>query len=183
MFEENEMELWGALDAAASRKLVLSDGDDTLDIKDCEQIHGRPLLGKILVLPRVKAEKFYPDRPWACISIMDSAWFDARKFPPIPDVNRVKILRLGFDDIEFERPEHRTISLDQARGIWAFVKKYWDQIEILMIHCHAGISRSPAVAKALTEVYHPEYLPYYERLYNPNRLVYAKMLEAKVTGL
>lgn len=60
-----------------------------------------------------------------------------------------------------------------AEQILTFVKKVWDDIDILMIHCYAGISRSSAVAKALSEIYQgDQYNQFFDTLYTPNQLVY-----------
>lgn len=58
------------------------------------------------------------------------------------------ILRLTFHDIAQPRDGLNPPSLDQVAQILAFGRA-WDQREPMLIHCHAGISRSTAAAYAL----------------------------------
>ena len=75
--------------------------------------------------------------------------------PKIPNrLGLVNILNLAFHDAEpttqFDVPGHiQLMTLDQAREIWHFVKKYQNQVDIIICHCEQGMSRSPAVAAAL----------------------------------
>ena len=80
-----------------------------------------------------------------------------------------------FDDIEWEKDNFQMLEEYQAKSIWAFVEKIWNDVEVLMIHCNAGISRSPAVAKAISAKYQPEFAEYFDQLYSPNKLVLEKL--------
>ena len=64
-----------------------------------------------------------------------------------------------------------------ARQILEFVDRVWDEIEVLMIHCEAGISRSPAVAAAIAKLKYKDDAAYF-RIYRPNTLVYLTLLQA-----
>jgi hypothetical protein len=143
----------------------------------------RPIFGKILILPRYSAEQFRFDKPWACISC--TGWVD--RDADINDENRIGLLRLIFEDLDAvpgpewsaAHPEKagRVFTPEQGKEIWNFVEKIWDNIDLLMIHCHAGASRSPAVGKAITEVYDdPKWLRFYDSIYMPNKLVYETLI-------
>lgn len=108
---------------------------------------------------------FRSDRPWAAISITSG-----REFPTLDEGNRVGLLRLVFDDItEPDTPRSFTPAL--AAEILDFVAGIWDQADAFLIHCDVGLSRSPAVASALSRIYYGDDGPWFE-LDFPNRLVY-----------
>ena len=79
--------------------------------------------------------------------------------PRIPDVDLKgkwgAILRLRFDDVEpgWAAPEHLLFGLSQAEAVWAFVQQLPCSVQALYIHCRSGISRSGALAKAISERY------------------------------
>jgi predicted protein tyrosine phosphatase len=153
-----------------------------------EIILQRPVLGKILILPRSSIEKFSSERPWACISIGSDEPSD---FPSkLSTENRLGFIRLEFADLEGVSEAYRQYaeiyrkrlaalySKEQAKQVVEFVKPLWDKIDLLVIHCHAGLSRSTGIGKALAEVYDPEKIDFYDKLYMPNKLVYNLTLEA-----
>jgi predicted protein tyrosine phosphatase len=91
------------------------------------------------------------------------------------------ILRLSFLDAD-ERSEPvvsgELFSLDQARQIWTFVERHQRDVQLILVHCDMGISRSPAVAAALALVLNgngDEFL--LADQYVPNTLVYRLLLE------
>ena len=116
------------------------------------------------------AEFFRSERPWAAIQI--SAHDDF----PMPDAeNRVGLLRLVFEDTEEpDTPASFTAAL--ASEILAFVEQMWDQVEVFLIHCEVGLSRSPAVAAALCQIYYQHDSGWFESIF-PNRLVYRLLVE------
>ena len=121
------------------------------------------------------AEFFRWDRPWAAISITSGP-----KFPALDDGNRVGLLRLNFDDIT-EPGTPRSFTPALAAEILDFVAGVWDQIEVLLIHCDGGLSRSPAVASALSRIYYGDDGSWVE-LDFPNRLVYDLLVETHARG-
>ena len=143
-------------------------------MNDVKYILGRPLLGKILVLSRSTAKEFAWDKPWACISI--ATYQD--DFPKINKVQLVDLLQLSFKDYEME--VDNTFTSEQAKLILNFADKHWANIDLLMIHCYAGLSRSPGVAKALSEIYQPEFFPHYDHLYLPKKIVYQTIRDVYV---
>lgn len=131
---------------------------------------------KFEVLTRGYAEQFKSDVPWAAISITTE--------PPWPDLseeNRVGLLQLEFLDAEFVRPTHKwgagfhIFDEDDAIQLLDFVKEMWPQVECFMVHCAAGISRSPAVAAAIEKIYYGDD-QYWFNTRTPNMLVYSKIL-------
>lgn len=95
----------------------------------------------------------YPEKTdtYAVISIQDTYGggfgFELKKNKYCKDV-----LTLYFDDIE--EPIHglRLISLPQAVSIVKFINAHAEDVDTLLIHCFAGVSRSRAVGVFAREV-------------------------------
>lgn len=74
--------------------------------------------------------------------------------------NCVDKLFLKFDDKSYETQETlahyegtvNPMKEEDAKKILDFVLKYKDDVNDIIVHCEAGISRSPAVAIALSEI-------------------------------
>ena len=116
------------------------------------------------------AEFFRSDRPWAAIQISHSD-----DHPTLSEKNRVGLLRLVFEDIEEAgKPESFTPAL--ATEILDFVEKMWDKVDVFLIHCEVGLSRSPAVAAALCRIYYGHDGRWFDSIF-PNRLVYQLLIE------
>jgi predicted protein tyrosine phosphatase len=115
---------------------------------------------QIQVYSKRQAESISIDIPHAWISITQPnewAWIDKQ--------GQCKgILRLEFDDIiskdswkelgykELENRDAVLFSEEQAKQILAFVYQVKDGIDVLAIHCHAGISRSSGVASFIAQM-------------------------------
>ena len=116
------------------------------------------------------AELFRCDRPWAAISITTLG-----DFPTLSEENRLGLLQLAFaDTADPDRPDSFTAS--HAAEVLDFVAQIWDRIEILLIHCEAGMSRSPGVAAALSRIYYGDDGPWGEYDF-PNSLVYQRLVD------
>ena len=68
-----------------------------------------------------------------------------------------------------------------ADEILDFVAGVWDRAEAFLIHCDVGLSRSPAVAAALSRIYYGDDGPWFE-LDFPNQLVYDVLVEMHARG-
>jgi len=65
-----------------------------------------------------------------------------------------RILRLQFHDLDCIWPQlNEVVYFDtgMAREVVQFVKEHIDTVDHLVIHCEAGISRSTAIAAAISE--------------------------------
>lgn len=113
-------------------------------------------------------------RPYAVISITTPGDEEATI---APSDNCRAVLRLSFYDIRAAEcnAEWQTVLPEHARRIWAFVGRYWEHIEELIIHCDAGQSRSPAVAAALDKVLHGDDSRWWKG-FRFNYLVYETLL-------
>lgn len=112
------------------------------------------------------------------ISITDVSDSDATFFinPNIRD-----ILRLKFDDVESDTPNH--ISREQAKRIIEFVSQHINDIDLILVHCGAGISRSAGVCAALMLIINGNDRDIFEcSKYCPNRTCYRYVLDAYYGG-
>jgi len=134
---------------------------------------------EIVVLSRSKAKEFTCDRPWAAISISS---FEG-DLPKLNMCQRVDLLQLIFEDTEFNRSD--CFQPEDAKRILEFVEKVKDKIEVLLVHCFAGWSRSPAVAAAIDKIFNnkneKENMHYWTH-YEPNMLVYKTIVETWSAG-
>jgi predicted protein tyrosine phosphatase len=73
------------------------------------------------------------------------------------------------------------MTTDHAAAIWEFVNRYRDTVGTIVVHCEQGMSRSPAVAAAISTVLgEPE--KRFFREYAPNQYVYELMIATAPTG-
>jgi predicted protein tyrosine phosphatase len=139
----------------------------------------QPREPKIIVQSHLFTERMPAySKPWACVSITGPFDHDAR----VPSANRVGILRLKFDDVNgpsdpwFRRTD-RLFSPEQAQQVLDFAASVWHRVDIIHIHCWAGISRSSATAAALSRIYFGDDGKFVEGpVYRPNKLVYQTIL-------
>ena len=92
------------------------------------------------------------------------------------------VLQLAFDDAEPTNsaalPKALTLmTREQAKSIWEFVEHHMDTVGAVVVHCEAGVSRSPAVAAALCKSMGGNDRKFW-REYQPNVHVYRLVLEA-----
>ena len=104
-------------------------------------------------LPLFVVESFLDEciidgKSWALISISEN-----ESFPTIPEHKDCKgVLQLTFHDIDFLRDDEPLILFDDdhAKVILEFIEPLIaDKLDTLLVHCFAGLSRSPAVAAAI----------------------------------
>lgn len=200
MTDTNEYALWAHIANAAAQKkikpeLIVVENDKEFQelinqrveeerqqgfLKDnlnTQFFSGRPVIGKILILPRSAAREFVYEKPWACISIASHP----SELPKLNKVQQVALLQQTFEDLDgcsekfaqaFPEKAANLFTANHARQILNFVAEWWNHIDLLMIHCYAGSSRSPAVGKAISDIYQPELSHYFDAMFSPNRLVY-----------
>ena len=129
------------------------------------------------VRSRRNAELFECDRPWAAISISTLG-----DFPVLSEGNRRGLLQFVFaDTVEPGEPDSFTECL--AVEILDFAQRMWGRVDVFLIHCEVGLSRSPAVAAALSRIYYYYYYynddgPWFEFDF-PNRLAYRLLIETR----
>ena len=140
---------------------------------------------KILVMGRKSAEQFKSDEKYIMISITSP-------YAPIANIELkeplMAILRLSFHDWDDKEKEivEKTNSLESksmiyfnaemAREILLFIMCYIETVNLIVVHCEAGISRSAGVASAIAKCF-GEDDSYYFKHYIPNMLVYNTILK------
>ena len=144
---------------------------------------------KFLVLCRQDAEnqekvEALVKEPHVWISIRDTSDKPFPNLVILPDLCR-STLYLKFDDYEKEEhaewrrkegknPDAAIMNYDQAQRIYHCVNNRLKEIDLVCVHCAAGISRSPAVAKALSMwLNNNDGGFHHERGYFPNGHVYS----------
>ncbi len=128
-------------------------------------------MNNIVVLNLDNAEEFTSNSPWGAISVVSEG-----QWPKLSTENRVGILYLAFWDIEGLIPGYKRMTEEQAEQILKFADEIWDKAECLLIHCEAGISRSPAIAAALSRIKVGHDGGYFIT-HHPNRWVYSTLLK------
>jgi len=90
------------------------------------------------------------------------------------------VLRLKFHDLDDKYPYESSIQLltpDMANQVVSFVKKISAE-DLLLVHCEAGISRSSAMAGAISKYVNDDDSLFFKYPYLPNRHVYKLVLRA-----
>lgn len=132
---------------------------------------------RFLVLGREEIKDFNGNYPYIIISITDPETPDAKV---INSVNLVDILRLKFHDVgkpkTFETTTELPISKTQALEIKNFVQKHLENIELIVCQCEQGVSRSAAIAGALSQFLQNEN-EYFIQNFWLNRYVYDVLTE------
>lgn len=130
------------------------------------------------IFSRKCVENYKTDEPHIVISIRNP---DSEKANLPALESRKDELFLSFADsgrVGFNVKEGNLFNKGQAELIWNFVDKYKDEIDLIVINCEAGISRSAGVGAAISKTLNGNDDDFY-KYFIPNRLVYRKMMEVK----
>lgn len=139
--------------------------------------HGKRF--QFLALSREEIKQFTSELPYLIISVTDPNNSDA-EIAESP--NLLDIIRLKFDDIgkpnkfQFEKTPDILMSEAQAKQVLEFVKKYLSEVKLIVCQCEQGMSRSPAMAGALSRILQNED-EYFLQNYWANRWVYDLLIE------
>jgi predicted protein tyrosine phosphatase len=103
---------------------------------------------EFLVLSREAAERYEPSGVEICISIGDPGAAPAQLSRAF-----VAVLRLAFNDIvAAPAPEDVLFAAEHARDVLRFLEQ-WPDVERIVVHCNAGVSRAPGVALGLCDAF------------------------------
>jgi predicted protein tyrosine phosphatase len=139
----------------------------------------RSKMPEIVVRSKLEAQKFECDKPWVAISIATNA----DDWPNLSSENRLDWLKLHFADTC--DPKWCALAVQNgldvfenahARAILNFVGLHWDKIDVLLVHCEAGVSRSAGVAAAIAKIKTGNDFKFFEKPYVPNSKVYQSLL-------
>ncbi|HRH42136.1 MAG TPA: hypothetical protein PKY82_10860 [Pyrinomonadaceae bacterium] len=140
--------------------------------------HGKRF--QFLALSREEIKHFTSESPYLIIYVTDPNYSDA-EIAESP--NLIDIIRLKFDDVgkpskfQFEETTDISMSETQAKQILEFVKKYLSEVKLIVCQCEQGMSRSPAMAGALSRILQNED-EYFLQNYWANRWVYDLLIES-----
>lgn len=100
-------------------------------------------------IPGYVAEQMIPEANQALIAIQDTFKNGYAYDPDWP-----ALLEIQFDDIDTADPGYVVFDQAHARKIIDFITsiKQDDQIDTVLVHCNAGISRSSAVCKWISDI-------------------------------
>lgn len=117
------------------------------------------MISKVIFVPQVAAEAMQGSAHQLLVSITEPGR------PAALQSGWKAVLRLQFDDIDTPQPGCQMFEEHDAHSLLAFVEAHAQTSTELVVHCHAGISRSAAVAKFFAEKYACDYPAHYS-LYN-----------------
>ncbi len=137
---------------------------------------------RVIALSRTEAQAFHSTDPYVVISLTDT---EAEH----PCIERTQALRdhllLQFDDIYpaqcFDAGGTRRyfeMTENDAESIAMFVQRWWGEVATVVVHCHAGLSRSTAVAAAIRVHHKQNESDLYEAPRSPNRHCLALVSDA-----
>ena len=134
------------------------------------------MLNRVLFVGRATAETCGPWPDFALISLGEP---DATEGDPQIQSGWYDVLRLSFHDITPDTLDveqaYTLMSDEDARKIVAFVRENAPNVEGIIVHCRAGISRSAAVAKWICGEYK---IPFDAKYRKYNDYVYRLMVLA-----
>ncbi len=134
---------------------------------------------RILVLSRREVESFTAKIPYAVISINDPGEETAKL---AESTYLGDVLQLSFHDLTMQlgKGGYKLFDAKMAKEVCRFTKKCLSDVQLLVIHCGAGKSRSAAIAATLNEWINGSPEPYVKgKSYIPNPLVIS-ILEAEL---
>lgn len=123
----------------------------------------------VIFAGREQAEASFGLPHWAVISISES---DSK--PANLKEGWHSVLRLEFDDIDSPQDPYQMFNANHANQIIDFVDRIQNghEVESILVHCRAGISRSAAVAKWIAEQHS---IPFNEQYALYNKHVYSTL--------
>lgn len=137
---------------------------------------------RVVALSREEAQHFRSREPYVVISLTDT-FADQPELPQCPELR--ERLALHFDDVYPEQcldPNGLRLfcemSPEDARQIADFVQKWWSNVATIVVHCHAGLSRSTGVAAAIRSHHGLDERDLFEQPRSPNRHCLALVTEA-----
>ena len=118
--------------------------------KDTKQLmKGQPNPPELLILSEHSAGLYEPAGREVCVSVTDPG-----KLPALLSDRFLAVLRLAFTDIDQSPGDSWEVlfTADHAKEIVHFIQR-WSDVDRVVIHCRAGLSRSPGIAMGLCDVF------------------------------
>ena len=128
------------------------------------------------VYSRPAIERLPPHDVDHVIVSVTSVTEDRARLPASPHC--LGVLRLAFPDADVPGDtitEGELFSEEHADRIWTFVLDHHAEIDRIVAHCDAGMSRSPAIAAAISKALTGDDTEFFRR-YRPNMRVYQTLV-------
>jgi predicted protein tyrosine phosphatase len=138
----------------------------------------------VVNLPKIALENLSPkaiqNLPPSC-AIISIGEEHTQEKPKLDHLSHLPILRLEFTDIEkeviLEKETYSPMRESDAKAIITFVENH-KNAKLLLVHCHAGISRSASIAKAIHQLYGASLPKDFEALSHPKNYMVEKLRAA-----
>ena len=91
---------------------------------------------------------------------------------------RVDSLFIAVDDCDVKGRKGVIFTMEMAKQVWEIVDRYEKDVDLIVINCEAGISRSSAVGAALSKVLNNDDNEFFRYFY-PNMYIYNKVISIK----
>lgn len=128
------------------------------------------------VLSREKAKRFSykPDINNCIIISITDVFSPSNQFAANSHIKG--ICRVKFDDVEFGEPN--CITSEDSQRIINFVNDHINDIDEIIVHCEAGVSRSAGVCAALMQIINGDDSPIFDNpKFCPNMSCYRSVME------
>lgn len=124
----------------------------------------------VIVIPKNKLKDYITDKNYIIISTTTD------DTPAVVNVPEDKVIRFTFEDIGKD-DKGRVFSKEDALAIKNFISSRLDNLEQIVCSCDAGISRSPAMAAAISYWLNGSDKSIWDNhKYTPNSFVYTTLL-------
>lgn len=128
---------------------------------------------RVIALSREQAKAYRSDDPYVVISLTDTGADHPYLEPRAALKDR---LLLQFDDIYPGQaldaqgfPRLCEMKAEDAERVADFVNRWWGEVAAIVVHCHAGLSRSTGVAAAIRSHHAQDQRDLFETPRSPNR--------------
>ena len=122
---------------------------------------------RVVFLSQAEAERTAALNNWAVISITQPSDADAALQP-----GWAAVLRMRFHDTDDANSVLTVFNQEHAEAVVKFVREHEANVEGILVHCHAGISRSAAIAKFIADTYS---LAFPDKYASYNKLIYRRL--------
>ena len=136
---------------------------------------------KYKILSRSSCERYCTQKhsKSSMIISIKSSWDQELPNIYISDKNKVKyILSLSFNDITKEDDPKFAMQSEDGKKVAKFVNDHYNDVDMIIVHCDAGISRSAGVCAAIMRVKEGDDSPVFDsRVKHPNMTCYLETLK------
>lgn len=133
----------------------------------------------VIVMNRVSAQKYStePHKNTSIIISITDPQSEPNHFKNDANNGIKAILKVSFEDVDYPNPN--AISQETANKIAMFIVNNKDNVNDIIVHCEAGISRSAGCAAAILKFFTGDDSKIFDNSYYcPNKTVYRMVIDA-----